>query len=566
MANFDEHHPDVAKINPGDYYDPNTSEWTMEMEKVVLQFLICQKEGVERGAKKAYLSLSLGMIAELLWERFRIIPPQIHERIEQMEMRYNWWKELLDTHGVFKNAERGLVCIDTTIVKTLTDEVTFLYGEELASRRPPSFRQPPPPPRRHSSGSPMVKLTDSHLNTEEEGNSVIDVPKKRVKVKNGRSHSYYLRSLKTNINSLPDEIVFDILVKIPAQDIYSTVRPVCLKWYRMIHTHNFVNTHLHRSTYGLLIQNRSSPPFTLTFMALSRQGRVELTTLNYDPGFTIWCNSCNGLILETERDDKYTLYISNPATMQRLSLPRSPIPLFGICFLFSVIAYASLSMKYKVVRACPRVNQWRVAILTVGADESWRPVNTQHLSLEAKKLLIFHPFTTEGFVHWVNRGNLYVLTLNMETEIITEYLVPSSCFDDRFDGRYYYFPTVNCLSLLIYCRRWWSWEVWEMKPETGEWTNLPGIELNDRKCEILEWYSKRDSKSVGYSDGWLEPFGWLKYGEVLICCFALPREVKKHQVCIAYNVRSKEIEYIELDCDRKRLLVHRNNLLWLDGY
>ncbi|KAL3645534.1 hypothetical protein CASFOL_010714 [Castilleja foliolosa] len=402
--------------------------------------------------------------------------------------------------------------------------------------KPPNVRQPPPPPRRQRSGSPVVKFTDSHLNTEkEEGNSVIDVPKKRVKVKNGRSHSYYLRScdmlnfLKTNINSPPDEIVFDILVRVPAQDIYSAVRPVCLKWYRMIHTHTFVNTHLNRSTYRLLIQNRSSPPFTLTFMALSRQGRVELTRLNYDPGFTFWCNSSNGLILETERDAKYTLYITNPATMQHLSLPRSPIPLFGIIL------------------------------------ESWNPVNTQHLSLEAKKLLIFDPFTTEGFVHWVNRGSLYVLTLNVETEIITEYLVPSSCFDDRFDG-HYYFPTVNCLSLLIYCRRWWSWEVWEMKPETGEWPNFPGIELNDRKCEILEWYSKRDSKSVGYSDGWLEPFGWLKYGEVLICCFALPREVKKHQVCIAYNVRSKEIEYIELDCDRKRLLVHRNSLLWLDGY
>ncbi|KAL3641183.1 hypothetical protein CASFOL_016151 [Castilleja foliolosa] len=134
MANFDEHHPDVAKINPGDYYDPNISEWTMEMEKAILEFLICQKEGVERGAKKAYLCLSLGQIAELLWKRFRIVPPQILLRIEEMEMRYDWWKELLASDGVFKNAERGLVCIDTAIVKTLTDEVTFLYGEEIASR------------------------------------------------------------------------------------------------------------------------------------------------------------------------------------------------------------------------------------------------------------------------------------------------------------------------------------------------------------------------------------------------------------------------------------------------
>ncbi|KAL3622496.1 hypothetical protein CASFOL_033907 [Castilleja foliolosa] len=143
MANFDEYHPDVAKINPGDYYDPNISSWTMEMEKVILQFLICQKEGVERGAKKAYLSLSIEQIAELLWKRFRIIAPQIHLRIEEMEMRYDWWKELLASDGVFKNAERGLVCVDTTIVKTLTYEVTEMYGEELGSRRYYLYDMPP---------------------------------------------------------------------------------------------------------------------------------------------------------------------------------------------------------------------------------------------------------------------------------------------------------------------------------------------------------------------------------------------------------------------------------------
>ncbi|KAL3624443.1 hypothetical protein CASFOL_031111 [Castilleja foliolosa] len=431
--------------------------------------------------------------------------------------------------------------------------------------KPPHVRQPPPPPRRQSSGSPLVKSTDSHLNTEEqeEGNSVIDAPKKRVKVKNSISHSYYLRSLKTNINSLPDEIVFDILVKIPAQDIYSTVSPVCLKWYQMIHTHNFINANLNRSTYGLLIQDHCSVLYGLTFMALSRQGRVELTRLNYEPGYNIWCGSCNGLILESERGNPYALYITNPVTMQHFSLPPSPRPLFGMCFLLSAIAYASLSMEYKVVRAYQRDKQWSCAILTVGVDESWRRVNTQHLSPEAKKLLMFKPLTTEGFVHWVAWGN-YVLTLNVETEVITEYLVPSSCSGDRFGGDYCYLPTVKYLSLLIHYRGW-SWEVWEMKPKTREWTSLPGIDLSGRKCEILEWFSKRDLKSAGYSDGWLEPVGWLKYGEVLVCCFALAYEVDKHRVCIAWNIRSKEIEYIELDSHRNRFFVHKNSLLWLGG-
>ncbi|KAL3624437.1 hypothetical protein CASFOL_031105 [Castilleja foliolosa] len=430
--------------------------------------------------------------------------------------------------------------------------------------KPPNVRQPPPPPRRLSSGSPMDKFTDSHMNTEEEkGNSVIDVPKKRVKVKNGRSHTYYLRSLKTNINSLPDEIVFDILVQIPAQDIYSTVRPVCLKWYQMIHTHAFLNTHLNRSTYGLLIQGQCSITYKLSFMALSRKGQVELTRLNYEPGYDIWCGSCNGLILECVRGNNYHLYITNTVTMQHFSLPEPHRPLFGMCFLSSAIAYASLSMEYKVIQAFIHDKQWSCAILTVGVDESWRSVDTQHLSLEAKKLLGFNPLTTEGFVHWVARGN-NVLTLNVETEVITEYLVPSSCSGDRLGGDYCYLSTVKYLSLLIYCRGW-SWEVWEMKPETGEWTNLPGIELNDRKCEILEWFSRRDSQSVGYSDGWLEPVGWLKYGEVLVCCFALPDEDDKHQVCIVWNIRSKEIEYIELDSDWNLFFVHKNSLLWLDG-
>ncbi|KAL3624451.1 hypothetical protein CASFOL_031119 [Castilleja foliolosa] len=430
--------------------------------------------------------------------------------------------------------------------------------------KPPNVRQPPPPRRRQSSGSTMDKLTDSQVNTEEEGKSVIDVPKKRVKVKNGsRSHSYYLRSLKKNINSLPDEIVFDILVQIPAQDIYNTVSPVCRKWYQMIHTHTFVNTNLHRSTYGLLIQNRSSEPFTLTFMALSRQGRVELTRLNYEPEFTMWCNGCNGLILETERDDPFVLYITNPVTMQRSPLPLSPIPLFGMGFLFSAIAYASLSMKYKVIRSYQDNSIRFCSILTIGVEESWRPVNTQHLSLETKSVLLCRPLTTEGFVHWVDKVN-YVLTLNVETEIITAYLVPSPCSGERHGYNYYYLPTVKYLSLLIW--REWSWEVWEMKPETGEWTNLPGIELSDRKCEILEWFSKRDSKSDGYSDGRLEPVGWLEYGEVLVCCITFIYEHDNHRVCIVWNIRSKEIEYLELPFSTwVAFFHHRNSLLWLDG-
>ncbi|KAL3619283.1 hypothetical protein CASFOL_036853 [Castilleja foliolosa] len=148
MANFDENHPDVLKISPDYYYGPTFAPWTMEMERVILGFLMGQRESVERGAKKTYLSLSLPQIKALLWSRFRvnIDLPQIYMRIELMEIRYESWKVLLGSDGVFKDYRRGLVCIDTTIEKTLTYEVTELYGEALGSRRyylydmPPLFR------------------------------------------------------------------------------------------------------------------------------------------------------------------------------------------------------------------------------------------------------------------------------------------------------------------------------------------------------------------------------------------------------------------------------------------
>ncbi|GFP97306.1 hypothetical protein PHJA_001874700 [Phtheirospermum japonicum] len=195
-------------------------------------------------------------------------------------------------------------------------------------------------------------------------------------------------------------------------------------------------------------------------------------------------------------------------------------------------------------------------VLTVGVDSSWRHVNTQHLSLEANKCLISCPLSTVGFVHWTRRG-IYVLTLNIETEIITQYRVPTCC-GEGFE--YYYFSAVRYLSLLIK-RGGFSWEVWEMKPESGEWTKVTSIDLEAQKCTIEHLICERDAsfKLIGFACCRLEPVGWLKYRQVLVFY------VRKPRLCIAYNVHSKEIELIELDSKSNAFLAHRNGLVWLDG-
>ncbi|KAL3626464.1 hypothetical protein CASFOL_030013 [Castilleja foliolosa] len=118
--------------------------------------------------------------------------------------------------------------------------------------------------------------------------------------------------------------------------------------------------------------------------------------------------------------------------------------------------------------------------------------------------------------------------------------------------------------------RGWLWEVWEMKPETGEWTKLSGIEihdLKDRKGQILGWIGNRDTKfkSSGSSSIIVRSVGWLKYKEVLLFKVYSPDMRLAHRFCYAWNVRTKEIQFIELDSDVYPFLVHRHSLVWLDG-
>ncbi|KAK6142931.1 hypothetical protein DH2020_023279 [Rehmannia glutinosa] len=285
---------------------------------------------------------------------------------------------------------------------------------------------------------------------------------------------------QTSIDSLPDDIVFDILVRIPAQDIYNSTRLVCRKWYQMIYAHNFIHAHLQYSTCGLVIQNwrdRTSHP---TFVAM-RQGRIEISKLaynklHYEPYHTVW-SSCNGLLLGS-------YHISNPATKRSIALPTY----FGrtIPGCSCAIAYAATSMEYKLVYTCyfrngNSVSERSCAILTVGVlDKSWRCVRTEHLSLAAKKQFHVKPsMVTDGFVHWA-LTNTYVLTLNVETEIITQTRVPS-CHDEKLE--HYYLSMGSYLSLLIACSEF-SWEVWEMKPETGEWTKMPKINLKLKSAHL----------------------------------------------------------------------------------
>ncbi|KAH6831935.1 hypothetical protein C2S53_012810 [Perilla frutescens var. hirtella] len=413
---------------------------------------------------------------------------------------------------------------------------------------PSSALRQPPPPRRSVDGSDLNMLSKG-------GNSNI----RMFGDLNSRTRPYYSRRCKrvssTNIQSLPDELLFHILVRLQADYLCDRARLVCRRWYHIIHSHAFVSTHLQHSTYGLLLSSIYGGDHPI-FVTVT-EGRIQTFEFSYKCRKYLM-GSCNGLAMGINHNGWAFVHIINPATKQPFVLPS-----FSGQIVYNMpagIAYAATSMEYKVAVSymahmppdSPSV-ALGLAILTAGVDNSWRYVRVEHLSMPATSLVLEIPFITEGFMHWATEEKTTVLTLDVETEILTVSEVPlpkSYCMKTRK----YYLSTGRSLSLLVACENF-LWELWEMKPETREWMKLVAdIKLGAQKCRLQQF--------AGGDNDVLEAVGWVKYPEVLALHFMGKR---CSRTCIFYNLDTHEINSTELSlpCEAFHAVVHKNSLMWL---
>ncbi|KAL3615621.1 hypothetical protein CASFOL_041282 [Castilleja foliolosa] len=353
------------------------------------------------------------------------------------------------------------------------------------------------------------------------------------------------------IESFPDDVLFEILLRVPAQDLYDSSRLVCRKWYNTINTRNFAHSHLQRSTPGLLTVNVN---YTEQAFMTMQNGQIEMSKWSYGNRHLVM-SSCDGLVLEVDSNSKP--YITNHVTKQHLTLPHFLSNKVRV-YIWFALAYVASSSVYKVVGVYYPIDRNRdivCAIMTIGVDTDWgRRVSAQHLSNKAKTLLRLSPLATRGFLHWAQDDYYYecVVTMNVESEIITE--IPGPYLRD--DGKSLwcrFLPMGSYLSLFI-GRGDFSWEVWKMKPETGEWTKMPSIDLEPQKVPkylFLEFEKYPALKHM------LVPIGWSNFQEVLF-----------FRVClhtIGYNVRTREIDSCKLlDTLCNLYLEHRRSLVWLD--
>ncbi|KAL7159889.1 hypothetical protein ABFS83_01G057600 [Erythranthe nasuta] len=403
-------------------------------------------------------------------------------------------------------------------------------------------------------GSPIDPCQIMPEKTDRRDEDIVQTP--IADTEEGNSEIYYDTGSLTNIASLPDEMVFEILLHLSAEHIYSEARFVCQKWYNTTNTRNFIHEHLRRSTPGLVIKCGNDPmkqPITVSM----RRGRIEISKFSYELKGLYWYG-CDGLFLHRDSSSS-VLYITNPATNRHFALPESVSSTSP--YSCSFLAYASTSMAYKLVQTynCPdKIPIVRdCAVLTVGVDQSRRLVHTQHLSTAARQLLKYIPLTIEGFIHWTKKpqGTDRVVTLNVETEVITETRLPVDYGSERL---MYYLSTGASLTLLVECSEF-SWGFWNLKSETGEWAQLPDIDLESQKGKLVNFVSenrRRCSCPVN-----LRPVGWLNHGEVLVL-----HGSRFSGVCVLYNVRTQAIDFfmLEYECITHMFDSHRSSLVSLD--
>ncbi|CAA0828476.1 Unknown protein [Striga hermonthica] len=428
---------------------------------------------------------------------------------------------------------------------------------------PPSIIRQPPRPRR----LPAANMSEESK-TEVPPLKVLVPPDEQID--GGKStegtRTYYPWSCKrkspTSLESLPDELLFEILSRVPGQDIYEA-RLVCRKWYRKIHNRNFINAQLEHATHGLLL--RSQNPETDSFLIHAAGGRAEMSKFRCQRTCLVH-TSCNGLMLEFEKQNMDNIYVSNPATGQIFVLPLyvggvSSFELWGI-------AYASVSMEYKVVLPIltgPFTKE-KCYILTVGVDKSWRAVDLGHLSSKATRAFMSTPVITEGFIHWFTVYSNIGLTLNVETEIFTETpgLTPSRRISDH--QRNIYLPTGKYLSLLRPCGEF-SWQVWEMRPEIGEWRKMGSVCLESQRRRFkqlgLIQPTEVNTRPLFKLRTDVVPVGWVKYMEVL----ALSSADVIRRTIFTFNLVTGEFDEMELPSVRLdyTIMLHKSSLVWLCG-
>ncbi|KAI8030769.1 hypothetical protein LOK49_LG01G00311 [Camellia lanceoleosa] len=169
------------------------------------------------------------------------------------------------------------------------------------------------------------------------------------------------------ITCLPEELIINILSRLPAQFLHESVRSVCMRWEYLVNDPFFIEAHLRQSKTGIFIEVIGSPANSYFFETKGGEFSFSLTDYKHEfPGRMI--ASYDGIALFIDLIDITILYVMNPVTMEKTRLPsldEPPNPMY-YC---SCIARGRSTRQYKVVHSYEDFSrEFHWVVLTIEED------------------------------------------------------------------------------------------------------------------------------------------------------------------------------------------------------
>ncbi|XP_074309943.1 uncharacterized protein LOC141644341 [Silene latifolia] len=283
---------------------------------------------------------------------------------------------------------------------------------------------------------------------------------------------------------LPSEIIFNILLLVPAKILHQVVRYVCKQWNDVVNDPRFIKAHYQSSSAGLLIQN----PIKLHYIYYIEGDNS--TKIAFPFRARIY-GSINGLVLFHDLTNLQIISVINPLTKVKINLP----PVHGLKALISSIGFAITSCgHYKVVvTVCDEDHSPKrhVIVFTLGIDKAWRLIDLRGNS-EMECLPTVIPRFIAGMLCWCS-FSYPCFAMDIDTETI--YHLPKPDNFSRWLQQSSFISLGVGLGIIqeqIDGAKWRLWKLTDIK--AGKWTGLAGIKINEILSTVRKELFPRDCR------------------------------------------------------------------------
>ncbi|KAJ0089169.1 hypothetical protein Patl1_31729 [Pistacia atlantica] len=360
---------------------------------------------------------------------------------------------------------------------------------------------------------------------------------------------------------LPEEIIFEILKRVPAKYLHEKFRYVCKRWHNLISSSMFIAQNIPQNKSKLLHgvpTNKGKTVFSVGELVMDVDSALDIK-MNHIPTSRMGYirSSCNGLILVDDPKEEGILYVMNLLTKSCATLPECPSHCphpYVSCG--AALGFDPLTREYKVVHI-GEDNLFE--ILTLGSsDNAWKtiPGPFEH-SLERPIDFVrwTDPVSINGQVlHWDVETNDYIISMNISNEKWIKLELPG--FAKKTERGFYLLVEMGGKLALVYSVSTTQIDIWILEDFEGKnWVKRHSIMADSVT------YINRFKPSVPFKTApnfkYLVVVATLRDGELMVFDHGF-----YSGSLYLYDVKKRELKELGMESNLSSYLIpHRDSLI-----